>query len=101
MVRIKLGMILVADLGCTMTLPTFYKVTKVTAKTCTLQELQDYMTEDDGYGQSGMKMPDTDRINQHTKAFTATLGDGMARNRSRRVCAHIWDGTPQYFNYCD
>tara|TARA_R100000654_G_C2621171_1_gene118492 strand:+ start:68 stop:451 length:384 start_codon:yes stop_codon:yes gene_type:complete len=43
--------------GCTMVLPTWYKVVKLTKKTVWFQELEDSMLEHDGYGQAGRKIP--------------------------------------------
>ena len=43
--------------GCTMQLPTFYKVVRRTKKTIWLVELESQLVEDDGYGQVGNKIP--------------------------------------------
>ena len=43
--------------GCTMQLPTFYKVVKRTEKTVWFIELESQLIEHDGYGQVGHKIP--------------------------------------------
>ena len=43
--------------GCTMQLPTWYKVVKLTKKTVWLQELQSHLVSADKWGQAGKKMP--------------------------------------------
>ena len=43
--------------GCTMQLPTFYKVVRRTEKTIWLVVLESQLVEHDGYGQVGHKIP--------------------------------------------
>ena len=51
------GQIAFCNGGCTMQLPTFYKVVRLTKKTVWLIELQDHLIEHDGYSQVGTKIP--------------------------------------------
>ena len=55
--RFEVGQIAFCNGGCTMQLPTFYKVVRRTAKTVWLQEIQNQLIEHDGYGQAGRKIP--------------------------------------------
>ena len=56
--KFKVGQITFCNGGCTMQLPTFYKVVKRTEKTVWLIELESQLIEDsDGYGQEGHKIP--------------------------------------------
>ena len=55
--RFEVGQIAFCNGGCTMQLPTFYKVVRRTAKTVWLQEIQNQLIEHDGYGQAGRKNP--------------------------------------------
>jgi len=53
----EVGQIAYCNGGCTMQLPTFYKIVKRTEKTVWLQEIQNQLIEHDGYGQAGRKIP--------------------------------------------
>ena len=53
----EVGQIAFCNGGCTMQLPTFYKVVRRTDKTVWLQEIADQLIEDHGYGQKGRKIP--------------------------------------------
>ena len=53
----EVGQIAYCNGGCTMQLPTFYKVVKRTDKTVWLQEIANQLIEHDGYGQRGRKIP--------------------------------------------
>ena len=55
--RFEVGQIAFCNGGCTMQLPTFYKVVRRTDKTVWLQEIQNQLIEHDGYGQAGRKIP--------------------------------------------
>ena len=47
----EVGQIAYCNGGCTMQLPTFYKVVRRTDKTVWLQEIADQLIEHDGFGQ--------------------------------------------------
>ena len=51
----EVGQIAYCNGGCTMQLPTFYKVVKRTDKTVWLQEIANQLIEHDGYGQGVAK----------------------------------------------
>ena len=51
--KFEVGQITFCNGGCTMQLPTFYKVVKRTEKTVWLIELESQLVEHDGYGQVG------------------------------------------------
>ena len=51
------GQIAFCNGGCTMQLPTFYKVVRRTQKTIWLIEIEGQLVEHDGYGQVGHKIP--------------------------------------------
>ena len=53
----EVGQIAFCNGGCTMQLPTFYKVVRKTDKTVWLQEIADQLIEHDGFGQKGRKIP--------------------------------------------
>ena len=53
----EVGQIAYCNGGCTMQLPTFYKVVRRTDKTVWLQEIDNQLIEHDGYGQRGRKIP--------------------------------------------
>ena len=55
--KFEVGQITFCNGGCTMQLPTFYKVVKRTEKTVWLIELESQLVEHDGYGQVGHKIP--------------------------------------------
>ena len=55
--KFEVGQIAYCNGGCTMQIPTFYKVTRRTNKTVWLQEIESQLIEHDGYGQAGRKIP--------------------------------------------
>ena len=55
--KFVVGQITFCNGGCTVQLPTFYKVVKRTLKTVWLIELESQLIEHEGYGQIGHKIP--------------------------------------------
>ena len=55
--KFMVGQIAFCNGGCTMQLPTFYKIIRRTQKTIWLVEIANQLVEDDGYGQEGHKIP--------------------------------------------
>tara|TARA_R100000742_G_C4254146_1_gene72191 strand:- start:89 stop:445 length:357 start_codon:yes stop_codon:yes gene_type:complete len=53
----EVGQICYCNGGCTMQLPTFYKVVRLSKSSVWLQEIHNQLVEHDRYGQRGRKLP--------------------------------------------
>ena len=104
--RFMVGQIAFCNGGCTMQLPTFYRVVKLTQKTVWLQELHSHLIEDDGYAQIGNKIP----INQaRGNVFQRRIrnwkdsGHEFQEYVTERYWGIIepWDGLAKYYNCLD
>ena len=92
--------------GCTMQLPTFYKVVKRTEKTVWLIELESQLVEHDGYGQVGHKIP-VDipkgtvfyrRVKNWKNSFDEFQEFAYQRNWG---IIEPWDGLAKYYSCLD
>lgn len=100
------GQIAFCNGGCTMQLPTFYKVVRLTKKTVWLIELQDHLIEHDGYSQVGTKIPvDQPKGNVFQKRIKNWKDSGhefqeyvYQRNWG---LVEPWDGLAKYYNCLD
>ena len=105
----EVGQIAFCNGGCTMQLPTFYKVVKRTDKTVWLQEIADQLIEHDGFGQKGRKIPvDIPRggvFNKRVKNWKdAKYGSGKDQEFAYIKYWGIvepWDGTAKYYDSMD
>ena len=107
--RFEVGQIAYCDGGCTMSLPTFYKVTRRTDKTVWLQEIADQLIEHDGFGQKGRKIPvDIPRggvFNKRVKNWKDAKYDGGKDQEFAYIkywgIVEPWDGTAKYYDSMD
>lgn len=106
--EIKVGDILAGTWGYSMTIPCFYKVTKITPTGCKVVELDKYMSQstDGGYNQEGYEMPRPDVVRGHaTEELARYWGDGEYKVGSSKsyTARYIrkWDGQAVWANYCD
>ena len=53
----ELGQICCGNVGCTMSLPQFYKVVRLTKASVWFQPIHSQLIEHDGHGQAGYKLP--------------------------------------------
>lgn len=105
----EVGQIAYCNGGCTMQLPTFYKVVRRTDKTVWLQEIANQLIEHDGYGQKGRKIPvDIPRggvFNKRVKNWKdAKYGGGKDQEFAYIKYWGIvepWDGTAKYYDSMD
>lgn len=99
--KIKAGDIILSVFHWSMTIPTFFKVIKRTAKTCTLIELDRKVVQNlDGYGQITKEVPSEkpcDREKRY-KIFSGARGEYV---KIDGIVSYLWDGKPAYANYCD
>ena len=104
--RFMVGQIAFCNGGCTMQLPTFYRVVKLTQKTVWLQELHSHLIEDDGYAQIGNKIP----INQaRGNVFQRRIRNWKDSGYEFQEYAYErywgiiepWDGLAKYYNCLD
>ena len=104
--KFEVGQITFCNGGCTMQLPTFYKVVKRTEKTVWLIELESQLIEHDGYGQVGHKIPvDIQkgavfyRRVKNWKIISDEFQE-FAYQRNWGIIEH-WDGLAKYYNCLD
>ena len=100
--RFEVGQIAFCNGGCTMQLPTFYKVVRRTAKTVWLQEIQNQLIEHDGYGQAGRKIP----VDIPKGAVFNKRVKKWADNQEYAYIKYWgiiepWDGTAKYYDSYD
>ena len=106
--EIKVGTILYGTWGYTMTIPCFYKVTKVTPTGCKVVALEKYMSRsgDGGYNQMGWELPKVNVVRSNSEQlarFIPRLGEfkvGSSADHTARYLS-IWDGREVWANYCD
>ena len=106
---IKVGDILAGTWGCTMTIPVFFKVTKITPKQVKLAQYDGLMVQptDGGYGQQGYEMPDFTRGQGDAVGMWRTCSyNGKPYLRVRmsngeHVIPDVWDGKPVWADYMD
>ena len=103
--KFKVGQITFCNGGCTMQLPTFYKVVRRTQKTIWLVELESQLVEHDGYGQVGHKIPvDIKRGDVFYRRFknwniSSELQE-FAYERNWEII-EPWEGLAKYYNCLD
>lgn len=100
----KVGDILYANLGCTMGIPTWYKVTKVTKSTAWFRVLKSHSISDDGYGQNGEAMPNVNEFEDREPEMKARIkqciypwGSYEAVKVGYNKHATLWDGEPKMY----
>ena len=107
--RFEVGQIAFCNGGCTMQLPTFYKITRRTDKTVWLQEIDNEFIEHDGYGQRGRKFP-VDRpigavFHKRVKNWKdCNYGGGKDQEYAYENYWGIiepWDGKAKYYDCMD
>ena len=104
--KFMVGQIAFCNAGCTMQLPTFYKIIKLTKKTVWLVELESQLVEDDGYGQEGYTIPiDIPKGTQFYKRIKNWKNSGheFQEYLYERYWGIIepWDGLAKYYNCLD
>ena len=97
--------------GCSMQLPTWYKVVKLTKKTVWLQELQDHLISADHWGQAGKKMPldipaNASVFNKRIKNWKDQKGYGGGKDQEYCFIKYWglvepWDGEPKTYDSYD
>ena len=106
-ISIKVGDILAGTWGYSMTIPCFYKVTKITPTGCKVVQLAKYMcrSTDGGYNQQGYELPLKTLKERDAKEQLARFIEkwGEYKIGSKYDARHIrpWDGQPIYADYCD
>ena len=104
--KFKVGQITFCNGGCTMQLPTFYKVVKRTEKTVWLIELESQLVEHDGYGQVGHKIPvDIQKgavFYRRVKNLKNSCDEFQEYTYQRNWgIIEPWDGLAKYYNCLD
>ena len=98
---IQVGNIMVVDWGATMTLPTFYKVKKRTAKRAVLTEIKSKNV--DGDGMIGHSIPFDEPVERSCFGDLNIVirddGNGWCAKHSK--IARPWDGTPERYDHWD
>lgn len=105
---IEIGTIMVTDFGATMQLPTFYKVTKRTAKTIFMVRLKQIVVEGDGMLGKSMPIDEEDK-GSYCYEMQARIKDEPAYQHRNEVAWSaknqlyfaIWNGHPQHHNHFD
>ena len=106
--RFIVGQIAFCNGGCTMQLPSFYRVVRRSPKTIWLVELESQLIEHDGYGQVGHKIP-VDIEKAKGKVFYRrvqnwkSISDEFQEFVYQRNWGIIepWDGLAKYYNCLD
>lgn len=106
---IKVGDILAGTWGYSMTIPVFFKVTKITPKRVKLAQYDGRMVQstDGGYFQQGYEMPDfTDYQGEAVGMWRTCSYNGEPYLRVRmsngeHVIADAWNGKPVCADYMD
>ena len=105
---IKVGDILAGTWGYSMTIPCFYKVTKVTPTGCKVVELNHRMVRsgDGGYNQMGWEMPVLDDARpgrEQLAKWVAKWEEWQIGSKSDHSARYVrtWNGEPVWANYCD
>ena len=103
---IKVGDILAGTWGYSMTIPCFYKVTKITPTGCKVVELDSRMVRsgDGGYNQMGWEMPvETAPGKERIARYIPKWGEWQVGSKSDHSARylHKWDGQAVWANYCD
>ena len=107
--EIKVGDILAGTWGYSMTIPCFYRVTKITPTGCKVIELAKYMSQstDGGYNQQGYELPLKTLKERDAKEQLARYipkWDEFKVGSSKQYTAryiHKWNGQPIWANYMD
>lgn len=97
----KVGDIIYWQIGCTMELPQFARITRLTACSATAEMLQDTITESDANRFYGKKMP---LVNQPTGKIVKLRVHQNGRLCTMGDCSEPvsqWDGKPKSFNELD
>ena len=98
---LKVGDIFHCGWGYSMTLNDFYQVVEITKsrKSVKVRKLNKFLTEHDGYGQSGFQSCNkNDFVGDHVS--THRIQDGHIKI-SNYAWARLWDGTPQTYDSRD
>lgn len=103
--EIKVGDILSGTWGYSMTIPCFYKVTKVTPTGVKVIELDKFMSQsgDGGYNQMGWELPRLSSTRRGaTEQLARCIGEGY-KIGSRYDARYLrpWNGSPVWANYMD
>ena len=107
--KFMVGQIAFCNGGCTMQLPTFYKIIRRTQKTIWLVEIENQLVEDDGYGQEGHKIPvdiPTGAVfNKRVKNWKELKYGGGKDQEFAFIkywgIVEPWDGTAKYYDSMD
>jgi len=107
--NIKVGDILAGTWGYGMTIPAFFKVTKITPKRVKMIQYDGEMIEsaDGGYFQRGYEVPDwNDEQGEAVGIVKTSEWNGeeylwVRMSNGQHLIADPWDGKPVYADYMD
>ena len=104
--KFEVGQITFYNSGCTMQLPTFYKVVRRTQKKVWLIERESQLVEHDGYRQVGQKIPvDIQKsavFYRHVKNWKNSCNEFQEFVYQRNWgTIEPWDGLAKYYNCLD
>lgn len=104
----KVGDILCAEWGYSMSLVDFYEVSKVTPSSVQLKHLQDKVINADEWVQSGKKIPvkgkyerDTDVDGKTFRVIIRKWDNKPIIKINSSIQAELWDGKPKTWNTYD
>ena len=103
MPELEVGTILVANLGWSMVLPTFYRIVARTESSIWTKEIRAIASSSDGYGTSGTKVADLSddswKVDRRTCKRSSIKGRSYATVDGHY--ASVWDGKPKMYDYMD
>lgn len=105
MEQFKVGDILAGTWGCTMVIPEFFEVTKVTAKTASVRRLAKEMLKPNACGQQGYEVPSRP-LQSDEREFEGTArmtesGWCVKTEYGTRVFVEKWNEQPVWADYMD
>ena len=103
MPELEVGTVLVANLGWSMVLPTFYRIVARTESSIWTKEIRSIASASDGYGTSGTKVADLSddswKVDRRTCKRSSIKGRSYATVDGHY--ASVWDGKPRMYDYMD
>ena len=101
---IEVGDIVYANVGYSMSLPTFGVVVKRTPCTYVIEELPTVRFGSDRYGQQGLELPVLDGTAQHKRANRRARSNRFSKIGGLRWDGHyarFWDGKAKWYDFMD
>lgn len=103
--KIKVNDILVADMGCTMIMPVFFKVVRATPKTVWIKELKSKQISGDSFRGKCIPKDEFDNMDEEPKRCLILCDENeqYCKYKEYGSCTYcaIWSGEPMDYDYLD